>query len=69
MFFQVTAVFARNEYCIWLGLTDSAMEGTFVWMHSGHSLTYSKWAPGALYFFYIELVLTNISFIFNFLNQ
>ena len=29
----------------WIGFTDEANEGTFVWV-DGSSTTYTKWAPG-----------------------
>ena len=36
----------RNAY--WIGLTDEAVEGTWVWA-SGQEVTYTNWAPGEPY--------------------
>ena len=30
----------------WIGLTDSAVEGKFVWQHSSKPLSWSNWNPG-----------------------
>ena len=30
----------------WIGLTDSAVEGQFVWQHSSKPLSWSNWNPG-----------------------
>ena len=31
---------------IWLGATDSANEGTWIWQSAGQGLSYHKWRPG-----------------------
>ena len=40
--------FARNKggFGFWLGATDSADEGTYVWQSDGQVLSYDKWRPG-----------------------
>ena len=31
---------------LWIGLTDVATEGTYVWNSTGQVVTYSYWVPG-----------------------
>ena len=38
--------FKKNDSCYWIGLTDLAMEGQFVWQHSFKPLVWSNWQPG-----------------------
>ena len=35
-----------NSHAYWIGLTDSAVEGHFVWQHSSKPLIWSNWYPG-----------------------
>ena len=40
--------FVRNfgSYGFWVGATDSANEGTWVWQSDGEVLSYDNWPPG-----------------------
>jgi hypothetical protein len=41
----LTGAFASFQLNMWIGLTDQAAEGTFVWI-SGQPVTYTNWFPG-----------------------
>nr|XP_019930721.2 perlucin [Crassostrea gigas] len=36
----------RDSHGFWIGGTDAVEEGKWIWITSGHSFTYSHWAPG-----------------------
>jgi hypothetical protein len=44
-FVQTTFIGLSGPSRAWIGLSDTAVEGTFVWA-SGTPLTYTKWEPG-----------------------
>jgi hypothetical protein len=43
--FSTFGTFGGIDRSLWIGLTDQAQEGTFVWT-SGEPLTYTNWIPG-----------------------
>lgn len=43
--YDTFATFGDTNHYLWIGLTDEAIEGTFVWT-TGETVTYTNWAGG-----------------------
>ena len=44
MYFAI--IFAGNDYHFFTGGTDQQQHGSYVWDHSGMSLSFTDWEPG-----------------------